>query len=211
MNLNSQVNKYPWLVRLWFKEPDPDAWQNVGICGGVLIASKFVLTAAHCTRYVNGTYTNRKLWKIYQAEELYVTIGDHNIRETEAMTISIDVEKIERHPDFKMLFANFGHDIAILTLKEEVNLQQFSPACMALATDGGRFIGKTITAVGWGVQGWDDWSPVLDEPNEVKLTVTPDAFCTWSPGLPSIMCLGLDDPVGRTSKVNSTQCQHLLY
>ena len=41
-----QINKYPWLVRIISR--DGDSYNFGGFCGGTLVASKFVITAAHC-------------------------------------------------------------------------------------------------------------------------------------------------------------------
>ena len=44
------------------------------------------------------------------------------------------------------------HDIAILEMKEEVDLNTYTPACLASASDENTFdaTGKLFTAVGWG-------------------------------------------------------------
>ena len=45
-NLN-QMNKYPWVVTIVnnFGFPRPED------CGGTLVASKYVISAAHCLKY----------------------------------------------------------------------------------------------------------------------------------------------------------------
>ena len=43
LNVFAQKNKYPWMVT--FVSPDGSQWLG---CGGTLVASKYVITAAHC-------------------------------------------------------------------------------------------------------------------------------------------------------------------
>ena len=43
LNVFAQKNKYPWMVT--FVSPDGSQWLG---CGGTLVASKYVISAAHC-------------------------------------------------------------------------------------------------------------------------------------------------------------------
>ena len=77
----------------------------------------------------------------------------------------------------------FG-DIAILELDQELNLETYTPAC--LAKKGDNFVGKSATAAGWGRLTWDhkltDAHFFTDVPHEVQLPVTecrtPAGVCT---------------------------------
>ena len=67
-----QSIKYPWLVAIWSRNPNAHghgSWtyeRDGRICGGTIIASKFVITAAHCF----GD----------SAEQLGVRIGDYDLK-----------------------------------------------------------------------------------------------------------------------------------
>ena len=64
--------KYPWLVAIWSRDPNASghgSWtykRDEWMCGGTIIASKFVITAAHCF----GD----------SAEHLGVRIGDYDLK-----------------------------------------------------------------------------------------------------------------------------------
>ena len=59
----------------------------------------------------------------------------------------LEIEKIITHEGY---CHNFDHDIALLKLKEKVDLSKYTPACLA-PTDKD-YTGKTASVYGWGSQ-----------------------------------------------------------
>merc|ERR1711990_631606 len=139
----TQVNQYPWMVKLRYRQGN-----TIWNCGGTLIASRYVLTAAHCM-VVGGDETKLK-----------VTIGDHDLQattETCLSTITLGVKRIKIHEDYILIEDFFGsielieNDIAILELEEEVDLGIYTPACLPEQGEDYSDETENIFTYGWGL------------------------------------------------------------
>ena len=114
-------------------------------CGATLVASKYVVTAAHCMFMDKYSIHNRT------TSDVFVRLGELDLSVTGEESMqekTINVTKIIRHENYKRLTFN---DIALLELAEEVDMKIFPPACMARTTDTNTFYGKTAYVYGWGV------------------------------------------------------------
>ena len=43
-----QPNRYPWVVIIYTRKEDTDGKRKRYLCGGTLIASKYIISAGHC-------------------------------------------------------------------------------------------------------------------------------------------------------------------
>jgi len=164
------------------------------------MASKYVITAAHCVEQMT-------------AEQLVVRIGDHNLLRSDDTTLpekTINVRNIANHPVYKHhkirqratkeQLDEYGHDIAILELEEEVDLNIYTPACLATMTDLTTFDNKTATIAGWGAIDNQGGKPNV--PYEVDVTVNAKChpeFSKYAADDPSIMCVGKYEGKGSCS------------
>ena len=149
-----------------------------GFCGGTLVASKYVITAAHCMFKSNGmAWPNNLIVGVTTAEEISVMVGEHNRwqqGETNIPEKRIDVKRIINHPNYDQPMNAFwvgprlGHDISILELVEEVDLNVYTPACLAEAADFHTYDGKMVTGAGWGKTGHNTHTAT---PHEVEVAV----------------------------------------
>ena len=204
------MNKYPWLVRLAeVKKPEE------GFCGGTLVASKYVITACHCT-YEFNKWGTAVIGKFLPAD-LQLSIGDFRqdkFDET-GREKTLTIKSIKRHPKYDKnqpvpgSVQNNGYDIAILELWEEVELTEYSPACLAKQTEGTRFNGKRAVAYGWGkiANPSVKWPRPRNPnyPSEIELKIDssscidlaekkPDAMIRQAQE-PRTLCAGLDEAV----------------
>merc|ERR1711936_517144 len=143
----TKVNQFPWMVRL------SSHMDDVYLCGGSLIASKYVLTAAHCVTYGDD---NRKASMV----ELYLGDHDKTISEQTCLkqkTFKVRKEKIIVHENYVYEEDNNGdiirqeHDIALLELDEEVDLRHYTPVCLPRKDEADQV--RRALALGWGDDG----------------------------------------------------------
>ena len=136
------------------------------------MASKYVVTAAHCLiakdKEGKPVALGEKFW--------VVRLGDHNINTTGETIIpekTVKVSKVFTHEKYNVTF-NYN-DIALLELAEEVDLDVYTPACMARATDVTTFDGMMAQVYGWGrTQVNDPGSKLL---LEVDVPVVTNEVC----------------------------------
>ncbi|TDG46903.1 hypothetical protein AWZ03_006607 [Drosophila navojoa] len=134
--------QWPWMAAIFLHGPKrTEFW-----CGGSLIGSKYILTAAHCTR------DSRQ--KPFAARQFTVRLGDIDLS-TDAEPsdpVTFAVKEVRTHERFSRI--GFYNDIAILVLDKPVRKSKYViPVCLPR---GGRMPpkerlpGRRATVVGWG-------------------------------------------------------------
>jgi len=151
-------HEHPWQVGLVSRNGQ-DPW-----CGGTLISSTHVLTAAHCTVYKDTTI---KL----PASQIRVLLGEHNIADREFNRV--DVAEIINHPDYDT--HTVDNDYAILRLAKPVSFtKKVRPACLPDDFTS-TYEGTLATITGWGALGERRGTPNVLQ--EVDVTVMTNAKC----------------------------------
>ena len=172
------MNKYPWLVRISTKYSQQ---QRHGHCGGTLVASKYVITACHCTyQYDRKKFPEFPVRGKYGHSEIIVIIGDYkqrSVNET-GREKRIKVKSIKRHRKYEVnqpipgKALNNGYDVAILELEEEVDLTKYTPACLAKQTEGTKYDGEKAVTAGWGLTEIPVVGQPFEYPNEPSEAVS---------------------------------------
>lgn len=145
----TEPGEFPFQVRLNIRSR-----RGSGICGGVIIDERHILTAAHCmTACVSQYLTTATI----ESSSVHATIGDHSIRSNDG-EMEIDVEKITPHEKYDAcnFYAN-DHDIALVTTSKPIEYKFTSDGygsinrpCMPNPQDIYKE-GESVIVSGWGV------------------------------------------------------------
>ncbi|XP_058820292.1 CLIP domain-containing serine protease B15-like isoform X1 [Topomyia yanbarensis] len=124
----TELGEHPWVALLIY---DLGGNRFVPKCGGSLLNSRYVLTAAHCIMDVP------QKWKLHRVRfSEWNTISKENcttVNDEEICRQDFEVDKIIVHPDYDLKVRNKLHDITILKLAEEVIFDKYvRPICLPL-------------------------------------------------------------------------------
>lgn len=177
--------EWPWQVAL--VNGSTNDLYNGQFCGGAIIASGWVLTAAHCV-------------EDSAPGDLDVVAGIHNLSTPDSDYRRSDLTEIIVHPDWNT--TTNDNDIALLRLATPINERAGGGGGVLpirysalVPANIGALVGETSTITGWGNRaanppGGNDFPPAL---HEVEVPVIANAACATSyPNLTdNMICAGL--------------------
>jgi secreted trypsin-like serine protease len=155
----ADFGEYPFMVALLF-EPIEGSDFDKQYCGGSLIASRWVLTAAHCVDFLESP------------DEVAVAVSRTNLDSTQGQRV--DVRAFYVHPDYDPSI--ISPDVALIQLARPVN----GVAPIQLADAGGdafEAAGTLLTVIGWGNTSTTGQASFPDELREVVVPVVDDTTC----------------------------------
>jgi secreted trypsin-like serine protease len=175
------IGDWPWQVSL----------NQTGslICGGSLLNSQWVVTAAHCLNYAS-------IPSVYS-----IDIGHHDRAKLETWAVTRKVIKVVRHPAYNS--GNFRNDIGLMKLSAPVTYSNYiAPICIPKA--GSDFQGQESWATGWGTTA--SGGRVARFLQEIDMPVLSDTRCKQkysSSDKPTMICAGDDDRYADTCQGDS--------
>jgi len=162
---DSTAGKYPWIVALNFGSTDG---LSPGGCGATLVASTWVVTAAHCIRETGAT----------TKDDLSVVLGEFDLSsdsdtyDAKRKNVQLEIDPIV-HENYQSP-QPYSNDIALLKLAEAVDLATYAPAC--LAAKDADYTGQNGRVYGWGsTASCPATSPSVLQ--EVEVGIVSDAYC----------------------------------
>ena len=160
---------WPFMAALVYKGY---SLSNGQFCGGSLIASKWVITAAHCAAATS-------------ASNITVALGIHNLGTDQGERIN--VKRSIMHPNYNS--ANQDYDVALLELESASSM---TPIGFMTGTDS--LTGLLATAVGWGLTNPNNSASASNVLRQVTMPIISNATCKLSYGLSvtdRMLCAGV--------------------
>ncbi|KAK7865647.1 hypothetical protein R5R35_006904 [Gryllus longicercus] len=133
-------------------------------CGGSLISTRWVLTAAHCASGINS-FT------------VYLGAQNLNAANEDGRLIIETTSKIV-HPSYSSLL--ISNDVALVNLNQDVPLSNYIQT-ISLATGSNLFEGSASRVSGWGKTS-DASNSVSPQLNYVDLTIIANSVCAQTYG-----------------------------
>ncbi|XP_023936330.2 phenoloxidase-activating factor 3 [Bicyclus anynana] len=168
----AKLYELPWMVLIAYNTRAGTDFR----CGGSIINSRYILTAAHCV-IANGMYTKIAYARIgeldYNNEADCQGYGNNVICETNIQDIR--VEKIIPHENYNEHEATA--DIALLRLNETITMyKNAAPICLPLYADlrDINLDGYNGTVAGWGITEKHSYSSKL---MKVQIPIKTGANC----------------------------------
>ncbi|KAL8588130.1 hypothetical protein ACOMHN_059504 [Nucella lapillus] len=150
-------NSFPFLV--FVAENLKVGNDYTAMCGGSLIDSQHVLSAAHCFPDTNAT--------LYR-----VILGEHSMYEWESGELDMNITKITRHPKYDD--DAYKYDVAILTLATSLTFDTKIKVIELNDEVTCPKPGDTCTVAGWGTMDNGEGSEV---PMKVDVPIKSDDEC----------------------------------
>lgn len=144
------------------------------ICGGSLITTKLIVTAAHCVQSKFESQPKR-------AEDSNFVLGKYNLASlTETNTQSKGVSQLIIHPDWRSNDESYDADITMVVLSGPVTFTKFvKPICLwTKTTSYADIIGQKGVVAGWGKTEYDEIS--TDAPLWTELPIVDQVTCLLS-------------------------------
>ncbi|ERL85365.1 serine protease easter isoform X1 [Dendroctonus ponderosae] len=150
----ADLDEFPWMVLVEYERPNG---QIETYCGGVLINSRYILTAAHCLKGKDLP----KSWKMVS-----VRLGEYNTdtkedcieavgarRQCAPPAVYVAVEETIAHENYDPYHINQYNDIALLRLIRNVHYSDYvRPICLPKTSTllSKSYVNKNLVVAGWG-------------------------------------------------------------
>ncbi|CAN9506320.1 unnamed protein product [Ophioblennius macclurei] len=176
---NAKPNTWKWQVSLQYDSYNENDFYH--ICGGSIVDSWFIMTAAHCILSMD-------------ASQYRVVVGEYDLSEFEGSEQFIRVEEIIVHSGWTGQLGN-GNDIALMRLADPIYDNGFVAIADLPAPEQMLPHDFTCYITGWGLM--DHYGSVPDILQVAPIKVVEHSICSqpqwWgSLALQSMVCAGGD-------------------
>merc|ERR1711872_51206 len=145
-------NEYPWLVAI------VQRGSTLSFCGGVLISSRTVLTAAHCN--------------VFSPSQVRVHVGEHDLTKSDGEQ-KMTVKTWTNHPSYNS--RNNDNDFAVIQLARDVLFSDtIMPICMP--NPSANYDNSVATVAGWGATSSGGSRTMT--PQEADVDTITNSVCT---------------------------------
>jgi len=163
---DARKNAFPWLVSIDLLQGLP---HGVRLCGGTLLNSNVVLSAAHCT-----FSPFNKLVPIHP-QMMKIHLGDHDTKRHEYGEQNAGVISYRLHPGYNHYKQDLDNDFSLLFLDRNIVFSQtISSACLPNASKNYENI--LVTAAGWGIDETGNTPNILQQ---VDLKTMSNRHCSY--------------------------------